>query len=553
MDEAVKVLQANKDVWVALGLHERIRILDEIKLDLMSGADRWVAASLAAKGIPARTFGEGEEWATLAAVFRAVRLLRQSLIDIRNDGRPQLPKPLTTRPDGQVVAQVFPQTITERLLFRGITGEVWMRPGITVEETITMQARSYQDNSRNGQVVLVLGAGNVSALPVTDVLSKLFVEHRVVILKTNPINAYLAPLIEDGLRALISRGFLRLIQGGAAEGSYLCQHPAVDEIHLTGSDKTFEAILFGPGPEGAAHKAERTPVLIKRVTAELGNISPVVIVPGPWNNDDVIEQAVQLATMLAANAGCNCNTPRVIVQHRSWAQRNALLRALGDVLSGVKTRRAYYPGAKERHAAFVAAHPEARHFGEASHEDLPWTLIADVDPTRSEDICFKTEAFCSLLAETALEAASVPAFLDRAVEFVNETLWGTLTATLIVHPKSLEDLQVGSAVERAITNLRYGTIGINLFVAYGYYFMLTPWGGYPGHDLYNVQSGIGWTNNALMFEAAQKSVYRAPFTKIDPLTVTSRRTHEFGKKLASFEAAPSLWKLPGLLWTALRS
>jgi len=57
----------------------------------------------------------------------------------------------------------------------------------------------------------------------------------------------------------------------------------------------------------------------------------------------------------------------------------------------------------------------------------------------------------------------------------------------------------------------------------------------------------------LMFERPQKSILRAPFRRLDPLTVKSKRAAEFAQKLAAFEARPSWSKLPSLVWTALRA
>jgi hypothetical protein len=56
-----------------------------------------------------------------------------------------------------------------------------------------------------------------------------------------------------------------------------------------------------------------------------------------------------------------------------------------------------------------------------------------------------------------------------------------------------------------------------------------------------------------MFDRAQKSVVRAPFRRLDPLTVTSKRPVEFGQRLAAFEANPSWKSFPGLVYTALRA
>lgn len=552
IEGALAVLQSKKNDWVGLGPEERVNILNEILEDMVSVVDRWVTAGLDAKGIPAQTLGEAEEWACLALVFRALRTIRQAMIEIQKYGQPRISGPITTRPNGQVVAHVFPQNRMDRILFRGITGQVWMEPDITVEEAIKTQARVYQDKSHRGKVALVLGAGNASFLPLIDTLQKLFVEDQVVVLKPNPVNAYLGPLIEEGFGALIQRGFLSIVYGGSAEGTYLCNHPAVDELHITGSDKTFEAITFGTGLEGERRKAAHNPLNTKRLTGELGNVSPVIIVPGPWEKDDIEEQAVQLATWLVANAGFGCLTPRVIVQHKSWLHRNELLEKIGQALAKVDTRMAYYPGSLERHGAFVAVHPDARQYGRPSSGHLPWTLIADLDPEKPDEICFTRESFCSVYAETAIKASSTPEFIDRAVEFANKKLWGSLAATLIIHPKSLKDPLVSTAIDRAVAQLRYGTVALNVFVFYSAYFLVAPWGAFPGHDIYDIQSDIGKTFNFLMFERPEKSVIQAPFKKTDPLTVVSKRAHEFGKRLAYFEASPSWWRLVGLIWTALR-
>ena len=67
----------------------------------------------------------------------------------------------------------------------------------------------------------------------------------------NPVNEYLGPFYEEGFRSLIEAGFLQILYGGTQEGSYLCNHPAVDCVHMTGSTRTFEAIVFGPGDRRA--------------------------------------------------------------------------------------------------------------------------------------------------------------------------------------------------------------------------------------------------------------------------------------------------------------
>ena len=40
-------------------------------------------------------------------------------------------------------------------------------------------------------------------------------------------------------------GVLRLVYGGIDVGKYVCSHNGIDAIHLTGSDKTYDAIVWG--------------------------------------------------------------------------------------------------------------------------------------------------------------------------------------------------------------------------------------------------------------------------------------------------------------------
>src|SRR6266566_9540348 len=416
MDAAVQVLQSHKDEWVTRTVRERIALLDRLIQDFAAIAPRWVAACLQAKSVAEDAPTASEEWTVGPwPVLKNLRQIRQSLSDIETYGHPRIAGPVTTRAGGQVVAQVFPQTSYDRLFFYGLTAEVWMEPGVTVEELPQTQATAYQAQQYEGKVALVLGAGNVSSIGPMDILYKLFIEDQVVLFKTNPVNAYLGSLIEESFRALVEPGFLRVVNGGAVEGAYLCNHPGIDEIHITGSDKTFEAIVFGPGPEGATRKAEHRPLLTRRVTAELGNVSPVIVVPGPWSDSDIAYHAEHVVTMLTNNAGFNCNATRVIIQHSAWGQRDQLLREVRHVLSRVPPRSAYYPGAQERQQSFVAAHPGAEQFGTAARGQLPWTLVTGVDPRSEDDVCFTTEAFCGLFAETNIDGAGVAEYLDRAV------------------------------------------------------------------------------------------------------------------------------------------
>ena len=554
LDAAVAAVAARREGWAAAAIGERIRLLDRLRRDFLAVAPRWATAAMAAEGLEPHAAGGGEEWLTGPyLVLRNLRLLREALDDIAETGAPEIPGAVTTRPDGRVVAEVFPASLYDRLFFPGVAAEVWMEPGVTAEHLAATQAIAYRKPSP-GAVAAVLGAGNVSSIGPMDVLYKLFVEHQVVVLKAHPVNAYLGPLLEEGFRALVERDLLRVVYGGAEEGATLCAHADVDTIHVTGSDKTYEAIVFGPGEEGRRRKAEGRPRTAKPVTAELGNVSPVIVVPGPWSPGDLVYQAENLAAMLTNNAGFNCNAARVIVQHAGWGRRAALLDAIRDVLSRVPPRKAYYPGAAERFDELTAVHPEAECFGARGDGRLPWALIPGLDPDAPAEPLYRFEAFNSLFAETAIEAATPAEFVDRAVAFANDRLWGTLTATLIVDSAALRDAATRAAVERALAELRYGTVTINHWAGVGYGLVVTPWGAYPGHTPQDIQSGTGVVHNSLMFSRPEKTVIRSPFRAFPkpPWFPSHRADRALAEALTRFEASPSPFRLPGVFWPALR-
>jgi acyl-CoA reductase-like NAD-dependent aldehyde dehydrogenase len=554
IDQALDVLHTHKEDWLHLDVGDRIALLDEVKRDLAAVVDEWARLSNQAKGVEPGSYFEGQEWGAFGFIFRNIAVVRQALVDIQNGKRPQIPGPVTTRPDGQVVAQVYPLSWVDKLVFQNTTAEVWMEPGVRAEELADTQANVYFDPPGSPKVGLVLGAGNYGLIVAADLLSKMIVEKMVVLLKPNPVNEYLGPLLEKGFGALIREGYLRIVYGGGREGTYLSHHPLVDEIHVTGSDKTYDGIMFGFGEDGEARKAARKPVLEKKMTGELGNVSPVIVVPGPWSEKDIENIAVLLVSRLSDNSGCNCLTPRVIVQHKNWALREDLLDKIGEVMKSTETRKAYYPGAHDRYDAFVRDNPQTQRYGASTNGQLPWTIIPDIDAEDDSNIVFRSEVFCSLFAETPIEANGVVAYIEKAVHFANDTLWGNLSATIIVHPDSMKDPQVAAAVDTAIADLRYRTIVLNDHGGSGYITYVTPWGGFPGNDIYDIQSGIGVVNNALMFDRSQKSVVRTPFTKkFDPTMVSSRNPALAAKGLGYFLISPSFRKLPGFLWRVMKA
>ncbi len=555
LDAVVTEVADHAASWARTGAAGRADLLHRVVTDTMAAQDDWLEAACRAKGLAARSTEAGEElFAGVGTFVRMARLLRESLQDIVKDGRPSFAGPVREAPDGRLRVQVFPDGAFDRITFPQTTAEVWMQPGVTRESLTLGQAAAYADPTGHAGTALVLAAGNVASLGPRDVLSKLFVEGKVVVMKANPVNDYLVPHWRRALASLIDAGVLRIVAGGAAVGRYLTEHERIDEVHITGSDKTYDAVVFGTGPESARRKETDDPVLAKPVSAELGNVSPVIVVPGRWSIGELRYQAEHVATMLVNNAGFNCISARVVVTHTAWPQRDAFLGALTQTLAGITTRRAYYPGAAERRDAFVAAHPEAEAYGSGPDDALPWTFIRGVPPGHTEDICFNVESFCGQVAETALTAPSAAVFVDAATAFCNDVVWGTLGATLIVSPSSMKEHAVAEAVERAVADLRYGSIGVNVWHGLSFAMGSTTWGAFPGHPRTDIQSGTGVVGNTAMFDRPQKSVVRGPFRSRPkpPWFATAPDSYDVMRRFVAFEAEPSAARIPGLLLAAVR-
>ena len=408
------------------------------------------------------------------------------------------------------------------------------------------------DAAPEGRVALVLGAGNVASIGPMDALYKLFAEDEVVVLKTNPVNAYLGPFIDRAFRALADRGFFGVVHGGAAIGKHLCEHPRVDTIHITGSDQTHDAIVWGVDPEERAHrKASGDPQNTRPISSELGCVTPVFVVPGDWSASDIEFQARHVASMVANNGSFNCNAAKVLVTAAGWSQRERFVAAVHDALGAVPPRKAYYPGAQARYASFVEKYPTARPLGDGSDDVVPWTIIPDVTPS-ADEYALTTEAFCGVLAETALEADDAAEFLTAMVAFGNDTCWGTLSCMILVHPDT--EKQHAAAFDAAIAALRYGGIAINAWAGLVYGLVVTPWGAHPGHTLEDIRSGRGVVHNTYLLDHVQKTVVRAPF-RINPKPAwfaDHKTQDQLGRSLLRFEETASLLRLPPVIWAAVR-
>ncbi len=515
-DAAISALQPQR--WAALNEVDRIRYLHQSINGILQVADQWSIAACEAKGIDPTSSLAGEEWlAGVVTTLLNVRCLIKTL-----SGSRAIPA-LRQRGD-QIVAQVLPDDRINQVLWFGFKGEIWLQPNKPATRGMIRPAK----------VALVLGAGNIAATAPMDVLYKLFVENQVVLLKMNPVNQYLGAFFERAFESLIRDGFLSIVYGDAELGGYLCQHPGIDTVHMTGSHHTHNAIVWGTSTE----QPHKNLVLKKPITSELGCVTPVIIVPGDWSKSDLAFQARNLASMVAHNASFNCASAKVVLTAKNWAQRSTFLDHLRRALAAIPPRRAYYPGAQQRYQAFLDRYPNAEVFGHRTDEIIPWTLITDVKADSSES-ALSTEAFCGVLAEVSLDATTATEFLQQSTQFVNRSVWGNLSCVMLIDPKTQR--QHRSEFEAAIADLRYGAIGVNVWSGVIYGLPDLTWGAFPENSIEDIRSGLGVVHNAYGFDYPQKSVLYAPF-RIRPTPVwfaNHRNLLKLAQRLAQLQAVPT--------------
>lgn len=549
LDRAVAAASDAARGFARLAPAEKAALLRECIPRVLAEAPAWVET-----GSHARDARPGEEWlAGIVPTVRLFRLLAESLEAIAGHGKPPLGTGVRRRRDGRLEVDLFPNGFVDRVTFGGFSAYALMQPGVTEAAAREAQAAFYDVAEPEGGVSAILGAGNVSSIPALDAATKLFLDGRVCVLKLNPVNEWVGPFLERALAPLARRGFLGLVYGGADVGSALVAHEGVGDVHITGSDRTHDLIVWGPaGPERDRRKAENDPVLDVPITSELGNVSPVAIVPHAYADAELAFLARNVVTMVVNNGSFNCNAAKVLVTAPGWLQRDEFLDLVANGLAAVPTRRAYYPGAVERHRTLLEGRdPEL--FGSAERGCLPWALVRGLPASNRTDPLFRTEAFCGILAETSVGSTDPAEFLAAATRFMNERLWGTLNATLIVPPALEADPTVAAALDRAVIDLRYGTVAINHWPALAYAFGTTPWGGHPSATLADVQSGLGWVHNSFMLGRVDKTVVRGPLV-VRPAPVwfhDNPKLDSVPPRVADLEAAPAWWKLPGVLWTAL--
>lgn len=548
LDFALSKLEKGAQNLQSMPLQQRRQLIQSCAANIPDFAQQWVEVTCAAKQIsPTHPVASEEILAGPASLLRYLQLLSGLFRNVEKSGKPQLPGSPRCNLAGRTCVPILPvKRLFDPLIFRGLSAEVWLNVDHD-DQDIFAELPSDRNNIGNGKIAAVLGAGNVSAIPATDMLYKIFHDGEVVLLKLNPVNDYLYSTFTSIFAPLIEKQLLQILRGGNEIGKAIVSHPKIDTLHVTGSHHTHDAIIWGANADERADRiANNNPLVNKPITSELGNVTPWIVVPGNYSNRQLQSQAEHIAASIVNNASFNCVATKMIVTCSDWPQRSDFLDRIETLLKNIPPRHAYYPGARERFERANAG----REISNSSSE-LPWTLIQNTTPESAAHL-FQEESFVCVCAETTLEGSTPGEFLDSAVEFVNDQLFGTLCAT-ITAPKSFENREA-LALEKAIAKLRYGSVCVNQWAGVVYGLMTPPWGGHPSSSLESPQSGMGHVHNTFCLKNFEKTVLRGPLcSHPKPVWFHSHKTAtQVGWSLLKLYEKPTITRLPLLFYHALR-
>jgi acyl-CoA reductase-like NAD-dependent aldehyde dehydrogenase len=546
--------------WGQTSLSGRAALLNRFGELVAEHAEEWAVLGAQLKALPPHSPLVGEEWTSGPwAMLSYVDALRKSLEALDRGADVLDGVTVQPAPGDRLAVQVLPFTRFDRLLLNGYRAEVWTEPGVTLEETRRNAGLAQREPHRTFGVAFVLGSGNITSCAPSDVLNQLFVENRVVVLKLNPVTDSLKPVFDKIFAPFTELGVVEIVCGGVDVGEALAHHPGVAAVHMTGSEATHDAIVWGTGEAGRTAKAARTPRLTKPMTSELGGVSPVIVVPDRWSRADLRYQARHIATQRLHNSGSNCVAAQIVILSSEWPQKEAFLAELRAAMANAPARKAWYPGTEQRVQQARATHPQAEEVGGTPER----TMITGLDFTDAEEPAFRTEYFGPVLGVAELPGLGQQ-FLNRAVEAANEHLHGTLGANIVIHPRTART--IGEGLCESIAALRYGTIAVNAWTGLGYLTPHATWGAFPGHPLDDIQSGRGVIHNALLLHAPERTVVSGPFRPFPrsifhgewtlapkpPWFVDNRSAATTGRRLTAFAARPRWRALPSIIASALR-
>ena len=525
IDRNINSLRVNSKEYSKIENSKLISLLEESINNIKEVAYYWATISAEKKGVTG-TAGEGEEW--LGGPFATVFGM-QYYIDTLKD----LNKPLDSNLFNNELNtyKVFPNNFLEKIFFPFISAEVKFNKNIKFNEIEEYRGFAMR-YSHDSSISLILGAGNVSCIPLLDAIYHLVAKRSVVYIKLNPVNDYLLPVYEKVFKNFISLGYVVITKGSIDESKYMTNHNGIDHIHLTGSDETYEHIVYGKLLNDDEKKLKNIKkVNNKSFSSELGNVTPIIVHPGSWSNSELKFQARKIVTAKLNNGGFNCISAQIVILPEEWNQTDKLIKYIKMYMKKIDDRLSYYPNSLkvlnglEKDKNYERLNDQTCATPHLSREIKAYSKF-ETSEIWGTSIYFKKISY-----EDELD------YVNKAITYCNKTLWGNLGATVLI--KKYNNKKIKPITNTYVDNLKYGTVAINEWSAIGFIIPTLPWGGYPGNKDNDIQSGQNFVHNSMFFESPLNGVVYSKFRMsniIDPLWfVTNKKGKKVFKNLTYFQ------------------
>ena len=541
LDRNITRLRINSSELSKMSNKELIILLNKTIENIQGIAYYWATLSAEKKGI-LQKHKEGEEW--LGGPFVSILTLQYYIDYLENNQQLDINK----YDHNKNSYKVFPNKFIEKLTFPLLNAEIRFSKSMNFDQINEYRGFKQRIGTDSGSVTLVLGAGNVSSIPFLDTIFHLVANRSTIILKLNPVNDYLNPVFQKVFHEFIERGFISVVNGDIPTSKYLTEHRSIDSIHLTGSNYTYENIVYGRVLNEKERKLSSLSKSNKKpIFTELGNVTPIIVHPGNWSNSEIKFQARKIVTAKLNNSGFNCIAAQVVVLPKGWRSNEKLKKYIKHYLKKIGDTTSYYPNAVES----LKKLQNNKNYEQINEQvcSTPF-MVSNLDSDEQFSI---EEVWNSTLYFKEIEYTDYESFANNSIDYVNNELWGNLGATVLI--KDSKKKRNSEVVESYKHKLNYGTIAINEWAAIAFIIPTMPWGGYPGNKDNNIQSGQGFVHNSFFFESPLKGIVETNFRFsrfIDPpWFVNNKKAHKLFKNLTYYQANNSKINFIKLLFSTL--
>lgn len=505
-------MSTRKRDWAEFPAEDKYMAALEMRSRVLQAAARWGRAAAEVRGTDREIVAAQELTLMLAPLANYLDGLLATLGPVKT-GEALLVPPVARRGEDTETLKAFPWGKVQTWL--SLLG--W---ALSTEVTIGRQDHSGSAARRpppaggEGELVLVSGAGYGPVELLAACVHAAFVQGAVVGLALPPRLAPLQLLFEYIMTPLAQHAFFAsfVVDGVEATVPDLADLPGVDRLHLVGFTPEAVAELLGGAP---------TPVTI---SGSVHGPSPTIVVPGKWTGTQMKHNAFQLTEAFAYAGSAAPHATRLVVLPADWEQADELISVVKRELKDYRRPPALEDGMEARQAEFVEAYGDRVWTSPARPvSDLPaaatpapaWSVaVLDGAPDKGSalELALLKDPRAPFLTFVKVSEPDLASYLEAAVALVNTRVRGAFAANVVAQNKL--DKASRALVDKALDDLEYGFVGLNMPPLVAPLAAQAHWGAYAGADGQAVDAGFRQTSvagNALMLRGVRKSVSRLPF------------------------------------------